>query len=149
MSAYYFISDFKIKIMWVNTILYSIVSILVGIYLYIKWTCYYWQIYGIPYLKDYNFSTNISEKVAESYTYFKTKGCSYGGIFLLSMPSILPVNLELIKNIMQNDFDSFVNRYAYLNEKAEPLTGNLFSLRDKPWRNLRTKLTPLFSAGKI
>jgi cytochrome P450 family 6 len=36
-----------------------------------------------------------------------------------------------------------------VDEKRDPLSGHLFSLLDEKWKNLRTKLSPLFSPSKL
>lgn len=37
----------------------------------------------------------------------------------------------------------------YSNEKIDPLTGNLLFLNGEKWRNLRTRLSPAFTTGKL
>ena len=48
------------------------------------------------------------------------------------------------------DFDKFLNRKIASNEAVDPVaTHNLFSARDQIWRNLRAKISPVFSSGKM
>lgn len=71
------------------------------------------------------------------------------GIYMMNKRSILIRDAVLARQIMTTDFHSFHDRGVYVDEEKDPLSGNLFNLRGASWRNLRQKLTPSFSSGKI
>ncbi|KAJ8933327.1 hypothetical protein NQ318_020830 [Aromia moschata] len=76
-------------------------------------------------------------------------GWKYCGFFTIQTPALMIADLELTKNIMTKDFQHFTDRKTYVNEKDDPLSAHLFSLGGKKWKNLRTKLTPTFTTGKL
>lgn len=90
----------------------------------------------------------LSESIYEVYKQVKPAGEKFIGAFLPS-PVFVPLDPELIKNIMQKDFNHFVNRGIYNNVEVDPLSGHLFLMEDNPWRNMRAKLTPTFTSGKM
>jgi cytochrome P450 len=58
--------------------------------------------------------------------------------------------VELVKNILVKDFQNFMDHTFSIEEKIDPLIGNvLLSLKGQVWRHLRTNLTPLFTSRKI
>ncbi|KAH8284840.1 hypothetical protein KR054_001666 [Drosophila jambulina] len=71
------------------------------------------------------------------------------GIYMMNQRSILIRDAQLARQIMTSDFGSFHDRGVYVDEEKDPLSANLFNLRGVSWRNLRQKLTPSFSSGKI
>ena len=81
--------------------------------------------------------------------YKELEGEKYGGTYSLTKPSFIFRDPDTIKNVLVKDFSSFHDRVLLLDEELEPLTGNLFLLSGNRWRNLRVKLTPTFTSGKM
>nr|AGJ51945.1 cytochrome P450 CYP6BQ22 [Dastarcus helophoroides] len=92
---------------------------------------------------------SFGEETKWQYNYLKAKNKLHGGIYLFWNAVYFPIDPELIKHIMQNDFHHFVDRGVYVNEEDDPLSAHLFSLKGKKWKNLRAKLTPTFTSGKM
>ncbi|KAK9884821.1 hypothetical protein WA026_009048 [Henosepilachna vigintioctopunctata] len=91
----------------------------------------------------------ISEIVTSIYQSFKSQGAKHGGIYFMWYPIYVAIDVEVIKSIMQVDFQHFVDRGMYYDEKNNPLSAHLFSLAGKKWKLLRHKLTPTFTSGKM
>ncbi|KOX75873.1 Cytochrome P450 6a2, partial [Melipona quadrifasciata] len=71
------------------------------------------------------------------------------GIYMLHKPFLIVNDPDLIRDVLAKEFTSFHDRGLFCNEKIDPLSGHLFQLPGKKWRNLRVKLTPTFTSGKI
>ncbi|XP_034947084.1 probable cytochrome P450 6a14 [Chelonus insularis] len=71
------------------------------------------------------------------------------GIYLRNRPILIINDPELIKNVLIKDFKHFMERGLTSNDKIEPLSAHLFLLEAKRWRPMRTKLTPVFTSGKL
>lgn len=71
------------------------------------------------------------------------------GIYLFIKPAILLRDAALVRQIMTTDFNSFHDRGVYVDEKNDPMSANLFTLKGQTWRTLRAKLTPSFTSGKL
>lgn len=130
-----------------STILTTVAGIVTLIYLYVKWMFSYWKRNGFPFVEP-SILGEPSQYIMNSYKTLKKNGAKFGGMYIFFHPILLIVDLELLKNVMQKNFRHFVNRDVYCNEKAEPLMAHLFSLKDQAWKNIRTQMNPVFSAGK-
>ncbi|KAI2474265.1 hypothetical protein C4B38_000406 [Diabrotica virgifera virgifera] len=136
-----------------------VISVILLGYLYQKWHYSYWTRRGVYQKEPEFFYGNLKDvlkgKVSLNYQYkllydnLKSQGVKYGGHYELMKPSFIPVDLDIVKSVIQKDFSSFVNRGNYANEKHDPLSGHLVFLENEKWRKLRAKLTPTFTTGNI
>ncbi|XP_050512635.1 probable cytochrome P450 6a23 isoform X2 [Diabrotica virgifera virgifera] len=134
-------------------------SLPILLYFFINWRLSYWKRKGVPQIepdflegntKDVNRSEIQNSVVFHKFhEYFKNNGHKFGGIYKKMTPVLMVTDLELIKSVLVSDFVHFVNHDIFINEKGDPLSGNLFNLRDDKWRNMRAKLTPTFTTGKL
>ncbi|KAL0103190.1 hypothetical protein PUN28_017495 [Cardiocondyla obscurior] len=81
--------------------------------------------------------------------YDQAKGLPYIGFYVLDKPFILIRDRELVKNVLIKDFNSFVDRYGTPDQRDRLGYCNPFFLKNPAWKHLRTKLTPLFTSGKL
>lgn len=70
----------------------------------------------------------------------------YCGIFFSRNPVLLVLSTDFAKTVLVRDFSHFADRGVYSNEAIDPLGANMFFQR---WKDLRTKLTPTFTSGKL
>ena len=129
---------------------------LLAFYAYFNLAYSYWKKRGVRTIKPLapfgNFAkslfiSNPGMQVAEFY--HQLEGEKFGGLYSFDRPMLLLRDPELIKDVMVKDFGRFYGRGIQSNEEVEPLQGHLFSLSGAKWRNLRVKLTPTFTSGKM
>ncbi|KAL5290559.1 hypothetical protein ACFFRR_010124 [Megaselia abdita] len=116
----------------------------------------YWKSRGVPYVQPKFMVGNMTETAKKPYfmhyreVYEKLKGKSpFVGFYFFLMPFAFITDLELVKSILIKDFNNFVDRGMYTNEKDDPLTGHLFSVDGDRWRVMRHKLSTTFTSGKM
>ncbi|KAJ8929029.1 hypothetical protein NQ314_018340 [Rhamnusium bicolor] len=136
-----------------------IISILVVIVAYFKWSFGYWKRRGLetptpsmPFgnTSDFFFlKQSFGEVWGNIYFKLKSKGLRHGGGYFTLSPMYIPIDLEIIKNILQRDFHHFEGHGLYSNENADPISANLFNIDGHKWRTTRVKLTPTFTSGKM
>lgn len=136
------------------------VALLLGLsltaYVVFKYFYTYWQRKGFKYLEPSfpfgNLSKSFLQKVNQGQEYrelySKTTG-PYIGIYGLCRPILLARDPAFIRSILISDFQHFVDRGVHYDEKRDPLSAHLFSIEGEKWRNLRVKLSPTFTSGKI
>nr|WCC58093.1 cytochrome P450 [Pharsalia antennata] len=142
------------------TVLIALVTIVLTlIYIYFKKKYTFWAKKGVPYIEP-QFLYGNGEKIIKGeisyadqfldfYKEFKARGVRHGGVYILFSPVYIAIDPELVRHFLQTDFDHFVNRGMYVNEEFDPLSGHLFNLEGAKWKNLRAKLTPTFTSGKM
>ena len=133
------------------------VCVLAGVYVYFKVSFNYWKKRNVPYAKPKFPFGNLGDmlllkaSIAHLFEniYKELDGEKYGGTFALTKPGFIFRDPDIIKNVLVKDFSSFHDRGFYMDEELEPLSGHLFLLPGKRWRNLRVNLPPAFTSGKM
>lgn len=138
-------------------VLISLVLILVTSLLFlIKKQYHYWDESGVPALKATIPFGNL-ESVAKNqnsfgtaiYDLYRNSKDKVLGIYLFFKPALLIRDPILIKNVLTTDFEYFHDRGVYIDAKRDPMSANLFAMEGEDWKNLRHRLTPAFTSGKL
>lgn len=128
------------------------------IYLLNYYALTYWKRRNIPQVSGAQFLLGNAGKVFKGTKsigelfqsiYEKYKHEKIVGAYLSYRPVIVVNDPDLIQDIMIKNFLSFHDRSLPVNEKADPLSGNLSFIRGQKWRDLRVKLSPTFTSGKL
>lgn len=117
----------------------------------------YWKDRSVPYIephfpfgteKDIVFS-NVSFGEHYQSFYNKFKNEKMVGGYMLNSPYLLLRDPGLIKQVTIKDFNHFVDRGFIDPELVSPVNRDLFVIEGDAWRNMRSKLTPAFTSGKM
>ncbi|CAH1395151.1 unnamed protein product [Nezara viridula] len=117
----------------------------------------YWASRNVKFIRPLplfgnSFSTAFS--IAPAYKvqqeqYNSLKGQRYGGVWGFWKPKLLILDPQLIEHIMIKDFSYFTDREVNSDVETDPLSRHLVNQNGNDWKILRTKLTPVFSSGKL
>ncbi len=131
----------------------------VTIYWFIHQKLQYWKNRNVPHIKPeflYGNARGISKEYSPNEfvqrMYLKLKSMNVGpvaGVYIFVQQHAYIMDLDLIKQVLVRDFNIFTNRGLYHNEKDDPLSANLAAVEDETWRNLRQKISPTFTSGKL
>nr|XP_033326710.1 cytochrome P450 6k1-like isoform X1 [Megalopta genalis] len=128
-------------------------------YLYMNYSHTYWRRKGIPSTSGHWFYGNVKDAVlfrknaafliGDLFLHAPTDADMYG-IYMLHKPFLLIRSPELIKQIMVKDFHIFADRFFTAESHQDKIgSSNLFTIKNPDWRQLRTKITPVFTSGKM
>jgi len=130
-----------------------------AVMVYFRYCYTYWKKRGVPYLEpsfpygNYMFpfprSASYGGEVKIWYDKLKEKGYKFGGVWMFAKPVLVLVDPDYIKDVLTKDFNYFIDRDIYVNEKTDPRGTHLFNIRSDGWKYLRQKLTPTFTSGKM
>ncbi|XP_035781524.1 cytochrome P450 6a2-like [Anopheles albimanus] len=129
-------------------------------YLFVRWRYNFWKRHNAPYVepelpygnfKELGKTLHPAHLSQRFYDRYKDLPGSPGfvGLYIFLNPVMMVTNLRLAKRILIEDFHYFPDRGVYFNERDDPLSANLFSLEGSKWRELRAKITPTFTSGRM
>ncbi|XP_071643649.1 probable cytochrome P450 6a14 isoform X1 [Temnothorax longispinosus] len=143
-------------------VLVELIGALIGalsiVYIYYKFVIFnFWRKRGVFYVEPVVPTGNITALVIGKKqigvlfqdVYMKYKNHRAIGMYSLYKPNLLIADPDLIRVVLTKEFRSFHDRGMYYNEKTDPLSAHLFCMPGKRWRNMRVKMTPTFTSGKI
>lgn len=117
----------------------------------------YWTRHGVPQGDSAILFGNIGglflarkslgEFFADFYKKFKQN--QVHGLYFSYRPALIINDPEIIQEVMIKDFTSFHDRGLFIDPKVDPLGAHLFMLGGQKWRDLRVKLSPTFTSGKL
>nr|XP_023022352.1 cytochrome P450 6k1-like isoform X2 [Leptinotarsa decemlineata] len=156
------------KMMWPlwevlpNNVYTSLLLLTVSIYLvyrYLTRNHTYWKDRGVPFEEPVFLAGNlwdvftgkrqIGKHLGHLYSKYP-RDTPYFGIYIMGRPYLVLRNPEIIKSVTIRDFSNFDDRTFACDVNADPMTGNsLFIMRNPDWKNIRNKLTPIFTSGKL
>lgn len=136
----------------------AILLTLGAIYLINKYLFSYWTRRNFPQIEPSFFIGNLGSTLTVKQSlgdlfadfYVKFKSQKFIGAYFFYRPVLIINDPELIQDIMIKNFNSFHDRPIPDDAaKKYPLVGHLFNLRGQKWRDLRVKLSPTFTSGKL
>ena len=138
-------------------ILCGVAGLLVALYYYCTSTYDFWKKRGVPgpqplpvlgNTKDIMWvKTSVATFLQNIYETYKNEPMI--GLFMGRKPILVLNDPDLIKDVFIKDFPKFADRGFNVFERTEPLSIHLFNLESERWRPLRSKLSPIFTSGKL
>lgn len=135
-----------------------VICTVISFVFYVKWRQSYWQRKDVVFVKPEFFfgstrkllsgKISIGDSALERYKKAKERSTPYIGFYRFTIPILYIVDPVLIKHVLVIDFNYFMDRGMY-HHPEDILTMNLVRMEGRKWRELRAKLTPTFTSGKI
>ncbi|KAK9890707.1 hypothetical protein WA026_012056 [Henosepilachna vigintioctopunctata] len=129
------------------------------LYIYMKRSLSYWEnknvVFEKPSIIFGNFINAALRKEQLGYTLKRLYDqmddtLPYFGVYVFHSPYLVVKSRDMIKQVLIKNFSSFINRTEYSNVDVDPFSSNvLFSLKNDIWKTTRTKLSPIFTSGKM
>lgn len=81
--------------------------------------------------------------------YNEHKAYKLFGIYMSLQPNLIVTDPLLVQRVFITDFGKFTDRPVPFNLKNDKLQAHLFHLPGQQWRDMRVKLSPTFTSGKL
>ncbi|CAK9822194.1 Cytochrome P450 6B1 [Anthophora retusa] len=133
-----------------------IAGILFLLYYYTTSKLQFWERLGVKGPKPIPFFGNFKNVLLGKSSimdvfenaYYEFKNERMCGVYAEHMPILILNDPDLIKDVLIRDFPTFGDR-GIRPVKVEPLSDHLFRLEAKRWKPLRSRLSPVFTTGKM
>ena len=134
-----------------------IIVLVVLAYIWIQNQFKFFERLGFPYIKpsipfgsigNVGRTEHISDFLKQNYEKFKNQGPGFG-LFIMTKPSFIPTDPDLVKDILVKHFEIFHQHGFDVDENVDPLSAHLFFIDGQPWKDLRAKLSPTFTSGRM
>lgn len=133
---------------------------LVALYKYLVNKSSYWNHKNIPNvpapplignLKDVVLlRKSVAEQIVDIYNHKNVRHSDIAGIHIFHKSALVIRDPGLIKQILVKDFGNFANRHSNSDEHSDILgSSNLFICRNPLWRQMRVRLTHVFTSGRM
>lgn len=140
-----------------------LLTLVVGLLSYLFYVAHqrqnFWKDRNIPHIKSSIWghllkTTALKENAAITfnnlYNHDEAQGHKFVGINVFHKPAILVRDPELVKRVLVKDFNYFTSRHTGTDPENDPLAANnLFQISNPMWKILRSKLSPVFTSGKM
>ncbi|KAH1028059.1 hypothetical protein HUJ05_001463 [Dendroctonus ponderosae] len=153
--------NIKVVVKRTRTMAFGLAYVVIGVIsfiIYVKWRQSYWKRKGVPSsdadfllgdnTKIFTNQESLGEISVNRYNKFKAQGKKHAGFYNFLQPVYFPLDTDIIKHIMQQDANYFASHATY-NNPDDVLSKHLFALEGERWKDLRAKLTPAFTSGKL
>ncbi|KAH8394682.1 hypothetical protein KR222_001678, partial [Zaprionus bogoriensis] len=139
-------------------LIYALIAVSALVVYFLHRHATYWKNRGIPQDPPHPFYGNmigfrkdriVHDIFADYYNKYRKSGHPFVGFNFLHRHAAFIMDIKLAKSILIKDFSNFADRGQFHNERDDPLTGHLFNLDGKRWREMRQKLSPTFTSGKM
>lgn len=138
-------------------LLAALLIIATSVYFYVTLHTYtYWKRRGVKFIEPTFLLGNLGPTFLQKLSigellqkHYNSTSDAFIGSFVAFRPSLVIRDPELARTILIKDFQHFHDRGIAIDEKHDPLSGHLFSLAGQKWDNLRAKLSPTFTSGKL
>ncbi|XP_034255739.1 cytochrome P450 6a2-like [Thrips palmi] len=128
-----------------------------GLYAFLRRSLTYWRrrkvAFAPPSVPFGNYADTILGKKSLAMVvhdiYETHRDQRYVGTYFMAMPMLQLHDVDIIRQVFIKEFQDFNGRGMHYDPSYDPLSGHLFQLSGPIWKNMRVKLSPTFTTGKI
>lgn len=142
---------------WTIDLILGFAGLVVLAYLYMTRKFKFWKNLGVvaptptPFIGNFGdcmmMKKSAGEWLQDLYNY--GAGQPFMGFFVFDRPFFMARDPEIIKSILVKDFSYFQDRFATSSPEDRLGDANLFLIKNPAWKYLRSKITPIYTSGRV